>query len=166
MPHASPFVITVTDVLAEPSTRRPVTIEAAIDWPIGPSSVGPTITADLTVEGSAGGAMVRGTAASDAALSCHRCLTEWGQPVEVTVMEVFGVPDDPDGYPLVDGTIDLEPLLRDAVLLEVPLASTCKPGCLGLCSRCGGDLNTGGCAGHEDEVDSPFAVLRDLLEPQ
>ena len=44
--------------------------------------------------------------------------------------------EDGDGeetYPLVDDEVDLEPLVRDAVLLELPLAPLCRPDCLGLC---------------------------------
>src|SRR3972149_2694629 len=66
------------------------------------------------------------------------------------------------GPPLHGGVADLESPIRDTILLELPLAPTCRPGCLGLCARCGGDLNTGSCPGHEKESDSPFASLREL----
>lgn len=165
-PGSSPFRIPVHDLLAQPGIRRPIEVAAPVEWSVGSTDVGPVVSARLTVEGAAGGVLVRGTASVDARLTCHRCLTEWDDQIEVEVMELMGVEDDPDGYPLRDGVADLEDMLRDALLLAVPLAPTCSPGCLGLCSVCGGDLNTGACAGHEPENDSPFAVLRELLEPQ
>jgi uncharacterized protein len=165
-PGTSPFRFPVSDLLADPSTRRPVMVETSVDWAVGTTVVGPDITAELTLEGGGGGILVRGSVATEARMTCHRCLTEWDEPIRLTVMEVLGVTDDPDGYPLDGDVADLEDVLRDAVLLEVPLAPTCGPDCLGLCTVCGGDLNTGSCAGHEEEIDSPFAVLRELLEPQ
>jgi uncharacterized protein len=161
----SPFRFNVADLLAEPGRRRAVAIATAVDWAVGESSVGPGFEADLTLEGGSGGVLVRGSATVEANLACHRCLTEWVEQVEVEIVEMLGLPDDPDGYDLDDDVADLETLLRDAVLLALPLAPTCRPGCLGLCSVCGGDLNTGACAGHESDLDSPFAALRELLEP-
>jgi uncharacterized protein len=162
----STFRIPVSDLLSDRGERRPVVLEAVVDWSVGPGEVGPTLHADLTLEGGSGGVLVRGAVETEVLLTCHRCLVDWREVLEVSVMELLGVAEDPDGYPLDGEVADLEPLLRDAVLLEVPLAPTCRPGCLGLCAVCGGDLNTGGCAGHEPERESPFAVLRELLGPQ
>jgi uncharacterized protein len=53
---------------------------------------------------------------------------------------------DEDTYPLEGDQLDLRPLVRDALLLELPLAPLCQPDCLGLCPRCGADLNTGPCS--------------------
>ena len=72
--------------------------------------------------------------------------------------------EDPE-YPLDQDVADLEPVLRDAVLLTFPLLPLCDPECRGLCATCGADLNTGACPGHEEMTESPFTVLRGLLEP-
>lgn len=165
-PGTSPFRFPVSDLIADPSRRRAVTVDTAVDWSVGGSTVGPGLTADLTVEGGGGGVVVRGSVVTDVRSTCHRCLAEWSEELTIDVMEVLGVEEDPDGYPLDGDVADLEDPVRDAVLLEIPFAPTCRADCLGLCSVCGGDLNTGSCAGHEQEVDSPFAVLRELLEPQ
>lgn len=141
-------------------------MDAEVDWSVGESEVGPPVHAELTLEGASGGVFVRGDTTTIARLTCHRCLSEWSEDVVVTVSEVMGIDDDPDGYPLDGDVADLEDVLRDAVLLEIPMAPTCRDDCRGLCSVCGGDLNTGACAGHDDEIDSPFAVLRELLEPR
>ena len=166
MPGTTPFRIPVSDLLNDPSLRRPVAIAAEIDWSVGEAAVGPGVAAELTLEGGAGGVFVRGTATADVTLTCHRCLVEWVEPLEITLTELMGVPEDPDGYPIHGGVADLEDMLRDALLLEVPLMPTCRADCRGICSVCGGDLNTGACTGHEAEIDSPFAVLRELLEPR
>ena len=135
-------------------------------WALESSRVGPEVPlrADLLLEGTSGGIFVRGRVAVTARYTCRRCLAEWEEPAEVDVAEVLG--SDPESeYRLAGEEADLEPLLRDAVLLALPLRPLCRPDCLGLCSVCGADLNTGSCPGHGEAAASPFTVLRDLLEP-
>ena len=52
---------------------------------------------------------------------------------------------DEDTYPLEGDQLDLRPLVRDALLLELPLAPLCREDCRGLCAECGADLNLGPC---------------------
>jgi uncharacterized protein len=163
--NTSPFRFPVSDLLGDGGHRRPAVIDVQIDWTLEMSRIGPGLHADLTLEGASGGVLVRGAVGTTVTHTCHRCLIEWTEPIDLALTEVLGVHDDPDGYPLDGDVADLEIPVRDLVLLDLPLAPTCRPGCLGLCSRCGGDLNTGSCPGHEEEIDSPFASLRDLLEP-
>jgi uncharacterized protein len=111
-----------------------------------------------------GGIVARGAVATSVTHTCHRCLTEWEEPVRLTLTEVLGMKDDDDGYPVDDGVADLEPPIRDAVILALPLTPTCREDCRGLCAVCGADLNTGPCPGHAGETDSPFASLRGLLD--
>src|SRR3990172_1230877 len=160
----SPFRFPVSDLL-ETGHRREVAFDASVDWTLELSQVGPSLHGDFTLEGASGGILARGRVDTAITSTCHRCLTEWTEPLEVAVVEVLGLGEDPDGYPLHGDVADLESPIRDTLLLELPLAPTCRPGCLGLCARCGGDLNTGSCPGHEKESDSPFASLRELFEP-
>jgi uncharacterized protein len=161
--HA-PFRIPISDLLGDGGRRRGITIDAEVEWALDLSSVGPHLHADLTLQGAAGGLLVRGVIETEAAHSCHRCLVEWSEPVRIEFSEVLGLDDDPDGYPLDGEVADLETPIRDAVLLAVPIGPTCKPDCRGLCASCGGDLNTGACPGHDEEGDSPFASLRELFD--
>ena len=52
---------------------------------------------------------------------------------------------DEDTYLLAGDELDLEPLARDAVLLDLPLAPLCSEECLGLCPQCGTNWNDGPC---------------------
>lgn len=164
MRDQSPFRVPVSDLLAYPGRKRPVIIDAPIEWVLELSQAGPDLHAELVLQGASGGVLVRGTAETEATHSCHRCLTEWTEPIEVEVAEILGLEEDPDGYPLDGEVADLEAPLRDAVLLAIPLSPTCRPDCRGICATCGGDLNTGSCPGHDDELDSPFAPLRELFD--
>lgn len=167
MPHPhSPFRFVVSDLLRQPGQRRAETVSAGVNWGVELSRLVPDepLHASVTMEGASGGVFVRGTVSAVAEHTCHRCTTTWREPVEALLTEMIGAGDGSD-YPLDGDVADLESPIRDTVLLALPLVPTCRPDCLGLCSRCGADLNTGACSGHEDESTSPFAGLRELLEP-
>lgn len=77
---------------------------------------------------------------------------------------LFDEADDDESYPLIGQEIDVEQMLRDEVLLSLPLVTTCDDVCSSVVDSAQVDLNT-------DSPDdggasrSPFAVLKDLLEP-
>lgn len=162
----APFRIPIQD-LADSGSRREIVIDAEVDWGFELAEVGPEIHGDLLLENAAGVLVVRGRVESVLGLTCHRCLTEWEEEVDLSVTEALGFEEDEeaDVYPLEGDVADLEPVLRDAVLLEVPLRPLCREDCRGLCATCGADLNGGPHSEHDEESTSPFAVLRDLLEP-
>jgi uncharacterized protein len=80
--------------------------------------------------------------------SCRRCASEVRGVLDVAVSERFRAgasPDDEDAYPLVHEEVDLADLVRDAIVLELPLAPLCREECVGLCPGCGADRNDGAC---------------------
>jgi uncharacterized metal-binding protein YceD (DUF177 family) len=69
-----------------------------------------------------------------------------------------------ESYPIRGEHIDLAPLTREALLLNLPLAPLCREDCAGLCPRCGADLNAGPCGCGSDERDPRWAILDVLKE--
>ena len=64
-----------------------------------------------------------------------------------------------------EGRIDLRDLVRDQVLLDVPLICLCQDDCKGICTVCGNDFNANHCeCKNEEEIDSRFAVLKNLKD--
>jgi len=112
------------------------------------------------------GFLLQGEFTAETDLECVRCLEKYSQPLKwsVTDMYAFDRRNITESGLLVpeDGQIDLEPLLREYALLEFPISPICKPDCKGLCPACGENLNKTDC-GHRPEPNSPFAVLKDLL---
>jgi uncharacterized protein len=110
---------------------------------------GAPVVLDLTLASYPGGITANGTVSAPWQGECRRC----GGPVSGTVVaEVTeryapkGVTDhDEEAYPLSGDELDLEPLARDAVLLELPLAPLCTEDCQGLCPTCGANRNTDPC---------------------
>lgn len=84
-----------------------------------------------------------------------------GKEEEVDI--IAGEDEAEDTYPPLDGGAwaDLEALLRDTLVEELPLQPLCKPDCKGLCSQCGIDLNENPDHQH-DMTDIRFAALEGL----
>jgi len=96
---------------------------------------------------------------------CRRCAGEAVGRLRVEVRELFEEQPDPEQtYPLDGDRLDLEPMARDAVLLELPLAPLCSPECQGLCPTCGADRNQGDCGCAPQKVDDRWAALDALRE--
>jgi uncharacterized protein len=104
----------------------------------------------VTLERVTEGILVTGTVRAPLVGECARCLDMFTSSTEVQFIELFthdASEDDPDGYLLDGDLLDLEPALRDALVLELPLAPLCAEDCPGLCSECGVRLADAG-AGH------------------
>jgi uncharacterized protein len=111
------------------------------------------------------GVQVDYRATAPAQLSCVRCLASWVEELVVADSQHFSKTPDEDGYAIVGGEIDLAGPATDELALGLPLVPVCRPACKGLCPTCGTDLNEAPCDGHGEDLDSPFAALRDLFDP-
>jgi DUF177 domain-containing protein len=109
------------------------------------------IEGDLTLESVSEGIYVSGRVLGRFAMRCARCLKEFTRGFDLEMAELVPREASPeDDYALAsDLTLDPEPMVRDAVVLEMPFSPLCRPDCLGLCEICGGDRNLGECPGHE-----------------
>jgi uncharacterized protein len=90
---------------------------------------------------------------------CVRCLTRFWQPLHGEFEELYAlVPprhggiyekdnEDSESELILpdDANVDMAPLVRELLLLEVPISPLCKPDCKGLCPECGADLNGSPC---------------------
>jgi len=118
-----------------------------------------------------------GRIVTSATLACSRCLEEYPLPLDLP-FELFYVSApkrstgddsriDDEMVPVThfDGSrIDLMPLLSEQVYLGLPLKPLCRADCLGLCPRCGTNLNASVCACAEERNEDPrLRVLKNLL---
>lgn len=158
--------IDVVDLIAKPgASRRVERAERLENLSTEMASVpeGSPVEFDLLLESVVEGILASGTLSSEMTFRCARCLKEFTGEVEVRVRELFAhtVLEDEDHYPITDEQIDLEPMARDALLLQVPFSPLCTSDCLGLCSRCGGDRNLDECS-CGPEVDERWAALSSM----
>ena len=99
-------------------------------------AAGPAVAIDVTLERVPEGIVVRGTVAATWNAACSRCLEPVGGEIAVHVDELFErQPLEGETYKLDDDVIDLEPLVRDALLLELPLAPALPPRLRRACAR-------------------------------
>jgi len=83
------------------------------------------------------------------AAECVRCLCTFQQPLEASFSELYAFSRrtvTESGLILPeDANVDLDPLVREYLLLEIPISPLCRPDCKGLCTVCGEDLNVTRC---------------------
>ena len=130
-----PLVVHVTDLLRRPGTRREVVREVPLAGLALTSSEVPDdrpIDVDLLLEAQGEQLIVEGTVGADWTGACRRCLEPTSGRLEARVEEVFERhPTEGETWPLTGDHLDLEPLVREAVLLALPLAPLCGPNCKG-----------------------------------
>ncbi|GAB2784393.1 YceD family protein [Amycolatopsis magusensis] len=174
-PHVdarSPWVLDTRELGRRAGLSRPVQRDVEVTKPLGVPDVivvpeGAKVALDLLLESVVEGVLVTGTATAPVTGHCSRCLDPISDEVEVDLTELYAYPhstteettDEDEIMRLVDDRIDLEPAVRDAVVLALPLAPLCTEDCAGLCSGCGvkwADLEPG--HGHET-IDPRWAAL-------
>ncbi len=173
--------VPVTDLVGRPGeTRaynRTLTRDEAgtVSWGPADDALSSPIDVDLHLDSVVEGILVRGALTFELQLPCARCLEPQTETHHVQVAELFEDPakrdndDEADpGYEIIDDrtAIDLEVLLRDAVLMDLPVRTLCRADCQGLCPTCGANRNETDC-GHrpEDEPDPRWAKLAELDLP-
>jgi uncharacterized protein len=114
------------------------------------------------------GLIMQAAFSAETTLECGRCLNDFTHKLSWDLTELYAFNEksvtESDLILPDDAQIDLQPLVREYALLEVPINPTCRPDCKGLCSVCGEDLNQSDC-GHKETInDSPFSALKDLLD--
>ena len=101
-------------------------------------------------------------------LECVRCLTEFEQLLNINFTELYAFSQrymTESGLLMPEtGFIDLNPVLREVALLEIPISPLCRPDCKGLCPICGNNLNESTCNHEDDSVDPRLADLKKLLD--
>ncbi|MGW3113566.1 YceD family protein [Streptomyces sp. NPDC001091] len=183
--HRNPLVIDTHELGRRPGAMQRLTREVDAPRDLGIEGVvgvpeGAPLELELRLESVMGGVLVTGTARAQAKGECVRCLEPVGLELEADFQEMFSYPDaddrgrviaepgddaedDEDRQYIEDGLIDLEPLLRDAVVLALPMQPVCQDDCQGLCSECGARL-TGDPDHHHDAVDIRWAALQGLAD--
>ena len=160
--------IDVRDLLQNPGSARTVRVHEAVPdlrTELAGVPEDEPIEGALTLESVVEGIYVTGSVVGRVSYRCARCLKEFDGGFDVQMNELFvREPTPDDDYALEpDLTLDPEPMVRDAVVLEMPFSPLCRPDCLGLCERCGGDRNLGECSCTEP-IDPRWSALEGLTD--
>jgi uncharacterized protein len=169
---ADPWLVPITNLRRTIGSRRQETRSG----PVGELAVaGTKVEANSVAEAVAsldsidGGIQVTAVVTAPWVGECRRCLKPVQGKLRCDVREVYrqraedeSPEDDEETYPLKGEQLDLSPLVRDALLLELPIAPLCGEDCQGLCPTCGADLNGGPCTCAEVATDPRWSVLDSL----
>ena len=162
-----------------PGSQREVSLTEAAPAELGIEVLtvpeGSPIELDLRLEAVMEGVLVTGSAHAALVGECVRCLDPIEDSVDVRFQELFvyeeksaefgdDSEDELDVRRLEGDLIDLEPLLRDAVVLALPFQPLCTEDCAGLCPECGERLADDPGHGHAEPIDPRWAALTDLTD--
>jgi uncharacterized protein len=148
--HARAFLVPVAELRRHPGSSRDVEISAVIpELAITDSWVpeGVPVSFDGTVGSVIGAVTVKGLVRAPFEGTCRRCLgTARGELVAVVDELCMDDPDPDAGYATSADYLDLEPIVHDACILELPLVPLCQDDCRGLCPECGVNRNFETCS--------------------
>ena len=121
--------------------------------------------------------IVKGEVVADIRLQCSRCIADFDHVLSVPVDVVYHPLDElkreerheiPSGELDMDfysgDEMDLATLMKEQILLNVPMKPLCTDACRGICRTCGKNLNDGDCSCQHTETDSRFDVLKKILD--
>jgi uncharacterized protein len=159
-----PFVVNVADLLGKPGARRREQVQGRLGEPIRVVDTEVRtevpVVVDTLLEWVSDGLLATGTVSGAWTAPCRRCLRPVEGRLAVDFQELFEAhPPDGETYRLDHDRIDLEPLAREALTLDLPLAPLCAEDCRGLCPTCGADLNQAVCDCPPAGADARWAAL-------
>jgi uncharacterized protein len=181
----SPLVLDTRELGRRAGSMREESLIRSAPEGIGIMSIGvppgSEVELDLRLESVIEGVLVSGTARVQLTGECSRCLDPVSDELEVDIQELYvyeetdhrgrplrtdsveGDDEDDEQRHLVGDYLDLEPVLRDAVVLDLPLAPVCRDDCPGLCPLCGFRLEDDLTHSH-DVIDPRWAALGALTD--
>jgi len=174
----APLVLDTRELGRRPGSQRSVTLTAEAPAELGIEILGvpesSEVTFDLRLEAVMEGVLVSGSATAELEGECARCLEPIEDEITIDIQELFLYDDSRDAAATSDDDeetdvrrtegdlIDLEPVLRDAVVLALPFQPLCQDDCPGLCTECGARLADDPDHRHDEPVDPRWAALQDL----
>ncbi len=163
------LLVNVAELLRRPGTDRDLTVEVtAEELGISDPRVPPAnqIEVRLRLESLTDGIVVTGRLAAPWQDTCRRCLVDVAGDAECPVDELYQnkVTTD-EAFPIHADQVDLTPMVRELVLLDLPAAPLCRDDCAGLCPSCGVNHNDQTCSCERPAADDRWSAL-DALRQQ
>jgi len=164
---ATPLLVNIVELLRRPGTIKDIEVVIAVaDFDFADERIiDVAVPVKVHLESLANGVAVSGNAQAQWHGTCRRCLKSIETALTVDFAEMYQlVLEDPDAFAIEQDQVSLLPMVRENILLAVPLAPTCRDDCPGLCGQCGADLSEASCACTADVTDPRWAVLDTLRE--
>jgi uncharacterized protein len=167
--NENPYAVLVRDLIHRPGEMREHELDVVVPESFGNAVIAVAAGSHLKIaarfESLHDGVLVAAEVSGKAKAECVRCLIDITMPVEVEFHELFAYSEDEAfDYTVIDEHIDLEPVVRDAVVLSLPFQPVCQKDCLGLCPECGVRLLDNPGHKHEAPIDARWAALAGLQD--
>jgi uncharacterized protein len=145
----NPYVYDIREMGRRPGTmraeRRSVPAPAGLGLDLVAVPEGAQLEIDVRLESVTEGVLVTGTVTGPLVGECGRCLDPVSDELAVEFVELFAYPasttdettERDEVHRVDDDYVDIEPVVRDAVVLGLPFTPLCRPDCGGLCPECG-----------------------------
>ncbi len=161
---SSPYIVPVHDLMHRPGEMRERVLEFAAPERLGEAVAtvreGEPIHLELRLEGLHDGVLVTGELDTVAHAECVRCLDPVELPVEVEFQELFAYSEDEAfDFAIRDDHVNLESVVRDAVVLALPFQPVCRPDCPGLDPVTGEKRPDGAVPEDREALDPRWAAL-------
>ncbi len=172
----SPLVFDSRDLPRRPGAMRELSATVPAPMGLGLELIGvpegTDLHLDLRLESVTEGVLVSGTVTASLEGECGRCLRSISRPLQVSIQELFAyensttdaTTEEDEVSRLQGDLIDLEPTLRDAVVLALPNHPLCRDDCPGLCPDCGVPWDELPAGHRHEQIDSRWAALSKLIE--
>jgi uncharacterized protein len=163
------YTIAVHDLMHKPGQMRELKLDIVTPESMGQGiakvSEGVELDLDVRLESVHEGILATGEVFVDADAECSRCLEPLTVPVEVDFQELFAYSlSNEDDFVVQDEQIDLEQIIRDAVVLNLPFHPLCSEDCAGLCAECGVKLADNPHHVHETPIDARWSALESFTK--
>ncbi|HET6625473.1 MAG TPA: DUF177 domain-containing protein [Nocardioidaceae bacterium] len=171
----APLVLDTRELGRRPGSQRIMSFSAPAPTDLGIEVLsvpeGSPVAFELRIEAVMEGVLVTGTAQAGLEGECVRCLESIDDEIAADFQELYAYEDsdtasqeDDEASRLEGDLLDLEPLLRDSVVLALPFQPLCREDCPGLCTECGARLADDPDHRHEEAIDPRWAALHELTE--
>ncbi|HEY9473957.1 MAG TPA: YceD family protein [Mycobacteriales bacterium] len=170
-----PLVLDTRELGRRPGSMRAVRFTAPAPAGLGLELIrvpeGAPLDLDLRLESVTEGVLVSGTVTAPVEGECGRCLEPVTDEVVVDLQELYVYPDSTTDDTAAEGEvsrlvadlIDLEPVVRDATVLGLPITPVCREDCRGLCITCGERLDRLPSDHAHKQIDPRWAALAERL---
>ena len=159
---ATPLIVNVIELLRRPGNTKDVDVTVAaddLDFEDSRMADDPVVVR-VHLEALSSGVSVHGTATATWEGECRRCLDPLRRSMSVEIEELYQVhPDSPDAYAIENDQINLLPMVRENLLLAIPVGPLCTEDCAGFCPQCGADLREGACGCSPAPADDRWSAL-------
>ena len=163
------LVVGVKDLVHKAGEMRELTLDVVAPEKYGEAMAvvpeGSELTIDLRLEGLHEGILVTAELTTQAEAECVRCLDPFTTELQVDFQELFAYSStEADSYLVAHDALDLEDIIRDAVVLDLPFQPVCKETCFGLDPVTGEKRTSAPVSLDVEEIDPRWQELSKLLE--